>query len=131
MVVTGDGSIPDDVEGYDVVAFVHTSGNVLAERSQRAALERYMANGGGFLVVHAASSMAPDVATDWPWCRDLVGASFRGHTVTRVHSDCPAIAGIGDGEVLSDESIYEPYLGDMGDDHPIVWWRGVAGRGSP
>ena len=79
----------DDLGFYDALVFVHTSGNVLAEPSQRAALERYMVNGGGFFGIHAASSMAPDVGTDWPWFRDLVGASFKGHTVARIFSDDP------------------------------------------
>ena len=182
----------DDLGFYDALVFVHTSGNVLSEPSQRAALERYVANGGGFFGIHAASSMAPDVGTDWPWFRDLVGASFKGHTVARIFSDdpvperpgvvyggpvadapadadrwsdalavmsceaatvhvedpsCPAIRGIGDGDVLVDEwygfhdnprphvnvvatvdeTTYEPYLGEMGPDHPIVWWREFGG----
>ena len=181
-----------DLGAYDALVFVHTSGNVLPEPSQRAALEAYMADAGGFFGIHAASSMAPDVGTDWPWFRDLVGASFKGHTVTRVFSDdpvperrgvvyggpvagappdadhwsdalavmsceaatvqvedpgCAAIGAITDGEVLVDEwygfdenprpvvnvvatvdeSTYEPYLGEMGDDHPIVWWREFGG----
>lgn len=182
----------DDLGSYDALVFVHTSGNVLPEPTQRAALERYLADGGGFFGIHAASSMAPDVDTDWPWFRDLVGASFKGHTVARIFSDdpvperpgvvyagrlgeappdadrwgdaravmsceaatvhvedpaCSAIGAIGDGEVLVDEwygfhdnprpwvnvvatvdeSTYEPYLGAMGDDHPIVWWREFGG----
>lgn len=182
----------DDLGVYDVLVFLQTSGNVLPEPAQRAALERYMENGGGFFGIHAASSMAPDVGADWPWFRELVGASFKGHTIARVFSDepvpdrpgvthggpvadappdadrwsdavavmscepatvrveqpcCPAIAGINDGDVLVDEwygfhdnprprvevvatvdeSTYEPYMGEMGEDHPIVWWRDVAG----
>ena len=181
-----------DAGSYDAVVFVHTSGDVLPGRSQREALEEYMARGGGFFGIHAASSMARDVATDWPWFRDLVGASFKGHTIGHLYSDepvddrrgvtyagrfgeapadadrwgdalamwsceaatvhvedpdCPAVAGIGDGDVLTDEwygfhdnprplvhvvatvdeSTYEPYLGEMGDDHPIVWWREFGG----
>lgn len=182
----------DDLGFDDVLVFVHTSGNVLPEASQRGALERYMANGGGFFGIHAASSMAPDVGTEWPWFRDLVGASFKGHTVARIFSDdpvverpgvvhagplvdappdadrwgdrlavmsceeatvhvedpgCPAIRGVSDGDVLVDEwygfhdnprpwvnvvatvdeFTYEPDLGQMGDDHPIVWWREFGG----
>ena len=48
-------------------------------RAQRAGLERYLADGGGFFGIHAASSMAPDVASDWPWFRDLVGAVQGSH----------------------------------------------------
>jgi cytochrome c len=181
-----------DVARYDVTVFVHTSGNVLPESWQRRALEQFMAGGGGFFGVHAASSMAPDVSTQWPWFRDLVGASFKGHTVAHVYSDdpvadrpgvtyggaiadapadadrwsdalavwscepasvcvedpqCSAISGVRDGDVLVDEwygfhdnprpvvnvvatvdeSTYEPYMGTMGDDHPIVWWRDFGG----
>lgn len=78
-----------DLGVYDALVFVHTSGNVLPEADQRAGLERYLAGGGGFFGIHAASSMAPDVASDWPWFRDLVGASFKGHTVARIFSDEP------------------------------------------
>jgi type 1 glutamine amidotransferase len=151
-----------------------------------------MTNGGGFFGIHAASSMADDIDTDWPWFRDLVGASFKGHTVAKMYSDgalperrgmthagpladapadaerigdalaltcweaatvgveepqCPAIRGVDDGATLVDEwygfhenprphvtvvatvdeATYEPYLGEMGDDHPIVWWREFGG----
>jgi cytochrome c len=181
-----------DLGVYDALVFVHTSGNVLPDAAQRAALERYLANGGGFFGIHAASSMAPDVGDDWPWFRDLVGAAFKGHTVARVFSDdpvpdrpgvvyggpvddapagadrwseslvvmscepatvrvedptCPAIRGIPDGAVVVDEwygfhdnprprvhvvatvdeSTYAPHLGEMGDDHPIVWWHEYGG----
>ena len=181
-----------DLDVYDALVFVHTSGNVLPEDAQRAGLERYLAGGGGFFAIHAASSMAPDVSSDWPGFRDLVGASFKGHTVARIFSDepgperpggvyggprakapsdadlwsdelavmscesaivcvedadCPAIGAIADGDAMVDEwygfhenprphvnvvatvdeSTYEPHLGEMGDDHPIVWWREFGG----
>ena len=181
-----------DLGSYDALVFVHTSGNVLPERAQRSGLEQYVRGGGGFFGIHAASSMAPDVASDWPWFRDLVGASFKGHTVARIFSDgdvperpgvvrggsrseappdadqwsdalavmsceaatihvedadCPAIRGVRDGDVLVDEwygfhdnprprvnvvatvdeSTYEPHLGEMGADHPIVWWHEFGG----
>jgi len=182
----------DDLGAYGALVFVQTSGNVLPEPAQRAGLERYLSGGGGFFGIHAASSMAPDVATDWPWFRDLVGASFKGHTVARIFSDepvperpgvvhggpradappdadlwsdelavmscepatvhvddpqCPALGTIADGDTMVDEwygfhenprphvnvvatvdeSTYEPYLGEMGDDHPVVWWREFGG----
>lgn len=177
---------------FGALVFVHTSGNVLPRPEQRAALERYMRDGGGFLGIHAASSMHADVRSDWPWFRDLIGASFTGHTVARLYSDrpiaertgvvyggplaaappdadvlspglamascedavvrvedpaCAAVRGIGDGVVRRDEwygfdenprprvhiaatvdeATYQPYLGAMGDDHPIVWWREFGG----
>jgi hypothetical protein len=44
-------------------------------------LERFIAGGGGFFGIHAASSMAADIDVDWSWFRDLIGASFKGHTI--------------------------------------------------
>jgi cytochrome c len=181
-----------DLGQYAAIAFVHTSGNVLPEQRQRDGLERFMAGGGGFFGIHAASSMAADIDTDWPWFRELVGASFKGHTIAKLYSDnpiderpgiiqagpladapadaewigteialtgweaaivhvedpgCAAISGIVDGDTIVDEwygfhenprplvnvvatvdeATYEPYLGEMGDDHPIVWWREFGG----
>lgn len=191
---TDDPADFDDVglERYDALVFVHTSGNVLPERTQRAALERYVSAGGGFFGIHAASSLGPEVPEEWPWFRDLIGAAFKGHTVARLYCDDPvdefpgvtyagtlidapadaewptpgigstawepatvnverpenpAIGVIRDGDVLADEwygfhqnprpwvevvatvdeSTYEPYLGQMGEDHPIVWWREFSG----
>jgi len=179
------------VGDHEVVVFVHTSGNVLPEPSHRRALEAHLANGGGFVGIHAASAMG-DVATGWPWYRELVGASFKGHTIARLYADdpidarpgtihagslaeaprdadrwgeavamwscepavvhvedpgCPVIDGIADGDVVVDEwygfhdsprsrvnvvatvdeSTYEPYGGEMGVDHPIVWWHEFGG----
>lgn len=72
---------------YAALVFVHTSGNVLPDASSRRALERHVARGGGFFGIHAASSMPADVHTDWPWYRELVGATFTGHTAARLWGD--------------------------------------------
>ena len=74
---------------YAAVVFVHTTGDVLPEPSQRTALENYIHNGGGFFGVHAASAMGTRVVDEWPFYRDLVGASFKGHTAAYVYADEP------------------------------------------
>lgn len=74
---------------YAALVFVHTSGDVLPRPEQRSALQDYIAAGGGYFGIHAASSMGPDVRRDWPWYRSLVGAAFTSHTVARVYSDHP------------------------------------------
>lgn len=79
---TDDGLAP-----YAALVFVHTSGNVLPDPSSRRALERYLARGGGFLGIHAASAMGGDAPADWPWYRDLIGAAFTGHTAARLWCD--------------------------------------------
>jgi type 1 glutamine amidotransferase len=177
----------------DVVVFAHTTGNVVPERSQREALERFVGHGGGFFGIHAASSMAENVRDDWPWYVELVGAEFKGHTAGRWFCDkpfesrpdgaawggpiaaapdeadlhgpefatvswvdgtihveqpaCGASRGLVDGDTYTDEwygfeenprpwveivatvdeSTFIPFKGEMGDDHPIIWWREFGG----
>ena len=74
---------------YAAIVFVHTSGTVLPEPGQRAALEGYIRGGGGFFGIHGASSMGREVEQTWAWFRDLVGASFIGHTAATLYCDDP------------------------------------------
>jgi type 1 glutamine amidotransferase len=66
---------PSSLSRYEAVVFLSTTGNPLPRDSQRRALRRYMARGGGFLGVHAAA----DAGYSWPWYRGLVGATFKRH----------------------------------------------------
>ncbi|GAB3959747.1 hypothetical protein GCM10027614_79930 [Micromonospora vulcania] len=59
---------------YQAVVFLSTTGDVL-NAGQQGAFEAYMAGGGGFVGVHAAS----DTEYDWPWYGGLVGAYFASH----------------------------------------------------
>lgn len=76
---------------FRAVVFLSTTGNVLPGESQRAALEGYVRQGGGYFGIHAASDMGP-LASSWPFYRDLVGAAFKGHTNARLFSDLPVPA---------------------------------------
>ncbi len=82
------------LDAYAALVFVHTSGDVLPEPAQRAALEQFVHGGGGFFGVHAAAAMG-EVADDWPFYRALVGSSFKGHTDARLYSDEPVADGPG------------------------------------
>lgn len=128
----------DRLAGVRAVVFANTTGNVLAA-PQRAAFERYVRGGGGFVGVHSAA----DTAHDWPWYGELVGAWFQGHPPGLQTSDVRFEGGHapegGAGwritdelydythnprprvEVIAtvDESGYDG--GTMGDDHPIAW----------
>ena len=86
---------PENLDRYVALVFVSTTGNVLPDPSQRAALEGYIADGGGFLGVHAASDMGAAVRDGWPFYRQLVGAAFLGHTATHIW----AAADIGGGTI--------------------------------
>jgi len=52
-----------------VVIFLNTSGNILNDY-QKAAFERFIQAGGGFVGVHAAT----DTEHNWPWFTRFIGA---------------------------------------------------------
>ncbi|WBB62075.1 ThuA domain-containing protein [Streptomyces sp. WMMC500] len=129
-----------NLEQYDAVVFLSTTGDVL-DAAQQQAFEDYVAAGGGYVGVHAAA----DTEYDWPFYGGLVGAYFHSHphnqqaTVKVEDHDHPATAHLGDdwvrfdewynyrtnprdqARVLAtlDESSYTG--GNMGEDHPIAW----------
>ncbi|MFI5919740.1 ThuA domain-containing protein [Streptomyces anulatus] len=134
--------------GRGAVVFLSTSGEVLTEEG-RAALRRWITDGGGFMGVHSAAC----TEYDWPYYGELLGARFAGHpafqpgTVLVENRNHPATAhlparwewsdewydfrtgprrpGV---RVLAtvDETGYEG--GGMGADHPLVWC-GDSGAG--
>jgi len=130
---------------YRVVVFLLTTGDIL-DAEQKAALERYVEGGGGFVGIHSAS----DTEHHWPWYGRLVGTWFANHpriqpaTVRIEDSDHPSTRGLlrnwartdewynfvgnprGAVHVLAnlDEASYSG--GKMGPDHPIAWCHNVA-----
>lgn len=66
-----------DLEKFDVVVFHNTSGPFLND-AQKAALEKWLEAGGGFVGIHGAGG---DFSYEWwPWyVDDLLGAQFVGH----------------------------------------------------
>jgi type 1 glutamine amidotransferase len=137
----------ENLARYDAVIFVSTTGNPLPGTEQRKAFERFIARGGGFVGVHAAS----DGSYDWPWFGELIGAYFLTHpapasaTVQVGRHDSAATAKLPDRwirfdewydfrtnprpdvRVLAtvDESTYSG--GGMGADHPIAWCHRFGG----
>jgi type 1 glutamine amidotransferase len=132
---------------YRVVVFLLTTGDIL-DPVQKAALQRYVRDGGGFVGIHSAS----DTEHHWPWYGRLVGTWFKNHpriiqraTVRIADPDHPSSKGLprqwqrtdewynfvsnprGAVHVLAsvDESTYSG--GAMGSDHPIAWCRNVDG----
>jgi type 1 glutamine amidotransferase len=131
---------------YKVVVFLNTTGDVL-DTGEKAAFERYIRSGGGFVGIHSAS----DTEYGWPWYGRLVGTWFASHpqiqraTVHIANSDHPSTKGLptlwertdewynfrsnprGAVQILAtlDEATYSG--GAMGADHPIVWCQEVDG----
>jgi uncharacterized protein len=81
------------LERYAAVVFLSATGEVLDDPG-RAALQRYVCAGGGFLGVHSAANAEPG----WPFYGRLLGARFAGHpepqaaVVTVEDRDHPATA---------------------------------------
>ncbi len=135
-----DGTLP----AFQAVVFANTTGEVL-DAAQRAAFERYIGTGGGFMGVHSAA----DTGKTWSWYGDLVGAWFKNHPPGLQTTDVRFEPGRGpDGlqrwrvtdelynyrrnprpavDVIAsvEESGYEG--GTMGADHPIAWCHDAAG----
>ncbi len=135
-----------NLANYDAVVWALTSGDVLDEQEQ-AAFEAYIAAGGGYAGIHAAS----DTEYNWPWYGGLVGAYFARHpeiqTATQIvengtHPSTAHLESIwtrtdewydfqsnprGRVNVLLtlDESTYNG--GGMGADHPIAWYHEYMG----
>jgi type 1 glutamine amidotransferase len=131
---------------YKVVVFLSTTGDVL-DTGEKAAFERYVRSGGGFVGIHSAS----DTEYGWPWYGRLVGTWFASHpqiqsaTVHVANPDHPSMKGLptlwertdewynfrsnprGPVQVLAtlDEATYSG--GTMGVDHPIVWCQEIDG----
>jgi cytochrome c len=129
---------------YKVVVFLLTTGDVLGP-AQKAALERYLRGGGGFVGIHSAG----DTEHHWPWYGRLVGTWFKNHsriqraTVRVEDPDHPSTKGLprnwertdewynfasnprGRVHVLLrvDEATYSG--GKMGTDHPIAWCQNL------
>ena len=139
-----------NLERYDAVVFLSTTGEPLARPSHRGAFQRYIRRGGGFVGVHAAS----DSFALWPWYVGLVGARFRRHAPGTSVADVvvedrrtPATRRLprvwrrvdewyafrsnprGRVHVLAtlDERTYHPDGAAMGADHPIAWCHGYDG----
>ena len=132
---------------YAAVVFLSTSGDVLTEAGKEE-LVGYLAGGGAWLGVHAAST----TEYGWPWYGGLAGARFDHHpdiqtaTMTVEVRDHPATRHLGPTWTWTDEwyafranprpsgvrvlltvdeSTYQG--GTMGADHPIAWCREYAG----
>jgi type 1 glutamine amidotransferase len=131
---------------YKVVVFLSTTGDIL-EADQKAAFERYIRSGGGFVGIHSAS----DTEYQWAWYGRLVGAYFASHPETQratvriedpAHPSTKSLPPVwqrtdewynfrsnprGAVHVLMtlDEATYSG--GRMSADHPIAWCQMIDG----
>ncbi|MHA4817284.1 ThuA domain-containing protein [Streptomyces aculeolatus] len=135
-----------NLEKYDAVVFLSTTGDVLNAEQQKA-FEDYVAGGGGYAGVHSAA----DSEYDWEFYGGLVGAYFDGHpaiqeaTVKVEDHKHPATEHLEKEWVRTDEwynyrtnpretahvlaSLDESTYtgGTMDGDHPIAWCQDYEG----
>jgi|SaaInl0LU_22_DNA_1037365.scaffolds.fasta_scaffold14281_2 type 1 glutamine amidotransferase len=64
----------NNLSNYNVIVFLNTTGNLFDE-NQKKAFQKYIANGNGFVGIHAASN----TEEQWPWFTNMVGATFKNH----------------------------------------------------
>lgn len=131
---------------YKAVVFLSTSGTLFNDE-QRAAFERYIRAGGGYVGIHSAS----DTEYQWSWYGQLVGAYFKNHPhiqqATLKVEDHQHISTVMLPQkwlrtdewynfrsnprdhvhvlITLDESSYQG--GNMGADHPISWYHSFDG----
>jgi uncharacterized protein len=148
---TEDSSVFTDANlaHYDAVVFLLTTGMILDD-NQKAAFERYIRAGGGYVGVHSAS----DTEYAWSWYGGLVGAYFDRihrhskvvkatiHVTDKSHPSTIMLPMLwvrtdewynfasnprGRVNVLMtiDERTYKG--GTMGADHPIAWYHEYDG----
>lgn len=65
----------DTLKQYQAIVFDNTNNEVLDTEEQKAALQRYIRNGGGFVGIHSATG----TMRKWPWFWSLVGGKFVRH----------------------------------------------------
>jgi len=66
----------ENLKKFQVIVFLSTTGDIL-NPEQKAAMERFIKSGKGFVGIHSAS----DTEYQWNWYTQLVGRSFHIHPV--------------------------------------------------
>lgn len=67
---------------YKAIVFLNPSGTILDAR-ERAAFQRYIENGGGFVGIHNATALLSPDLENWVWYNNLVGAQFHSEIETQ------------------------------------------------
>jgi len=136
----------DNLKKYKALIFLSPTGDDFFDDAEKAALQKYIHNGGGFVGIHAAT----DCLFKWDWYGKLVGAFFTKHpkiqeatlhVVDAKNSSTKMLPAVWqhtdewynfktispDLKVLItvDEKSYTG--GENGDVHPISWYQNFEG----
>lgn len=132
----------ENLDRYRAVIFLYTSGNDILDLDGKAALERFVRDGGGWLGVHSAA----DTEYEWPFYESMIASYFSSHpevqaaTVKIALPSHPAMRGVPAGPWIASDEWYNfvsnprPSVdvlatvdettytgGTMGADHPVIW----------
>ncbi|MEO9891394.1 ThuA domain-containing protein [Aurantibacter sp.] len=69
---TSDVFTSDNLENYDVVLWLNTTGDDILSKDEESAFESFIQNGGGYVGVHSATDTYR--SGTWSWYNELVGA---------------------------------------------------------
>ena len=114
--VSDDPSVftDENLRRYRVLVFDNTNNEIFDNEDQKAALQRYIRAGGGFVGLHSASGSM----RKWPWFWDLLGGKFNRHaklqtfTVKVKDAKDPATAHLPASFEWSDEFYYLDHMPD-------------------
>lgn len=145
--VTKDSSLFTDkyLKKFAAIIFLSTTGTLFND-DQKAAVQKYIHNGGGFVGIHAAT----DTEYGWPWYNKMVGAWFASHPKQQVakllvknkeHLSTQHLPEVWERKdewynfkninpdlvtlITIDEKSYEG--GKNGDFHPMAWYHNFEG----
>lgn len=65
----------DNLKHYRVLVFDNTNNEIFDTEAQKAAFQRYIRAGGGFVGLHSASGSM----RNWPWFWSMLGGKFKRH----------------------------------------------------
>ncbi|GAB3230517.1 hypothetical protein GCM10027447_25010 [Glycomyces halotolerans] len=130
--VEGEPSDLADLDRFDVVMLLNTSGDIL-DRSQQDALETFVESGGGLVGTHSAAVTEPD----WDWWQESLGATAlepptepASKQTVEVAEGSPITDGIDEELELTERWFYfdpEPtdadteILAHLGSGDPVAW----------
>ncbi len=119
-----------NLKKYRVLVFSNTNNEIFDTEEQRAALQRYVRNGGGFVGIHSVcGSMRA-----WPWFWSMLGGSFVRHpklqefAIRVVDRHHPSTAHLGETFRWTDEFYY---LRDMPADLHVLLAGELASLNDP
>ncbi|MCB0686027.1 MAG: ThuA domain-containing protein [Saprospiraceae bacterium] len=146
---------PKNLERFQVIIFLNTTGDILNEEQQKA-MEEFIRSGKGFVGIHSAA----DTEYEWDWYTKMLGRMFKIHPKIQtaklrvVNGNFPGMETMPNSRIWTDEWYqYQEELSDdlnylirvdentfnakvqwgdnigegMGDFHPMAWYHQYDG----